>query len=260
VVLYGRSSTEERILSRGFGRLAEDGNLAIWSQSPQKGEDLWVYDIARNEATNLSAVGSGASWPDVVEGRVVWYSELIGADQPTAEIMVAARELEPTVRTTTTSGRASTTDSPSASSTTSADVVAGPELSWGEAATLEGRTISVSEPVEDPQATGSRPGWKVVYSIVTITNTTSATNTYAASEFFLEGNSSGSIGIGSTGIISDPEPTFGGQPLLKVTGGTLAPGRSVTGAIRFELKTEDIPVKVRLGSATSTRVVFATWQ
>ena len=152
----------------------------------------------------------------------------------------------------TTYGVAPSTGAASATTPPTAETVQEPRLNWGEAAALEGRTIRVSEPMEDPQATGSRPDLKVVYSMVTITNTGSEPLTYVASEFFLEGNSGG-----STGIAGQPT-TVGGQPVL--ARGMLAPGETVTAAVRFNLKTNDVPVKVRLGTATSTAVTLASWQ
>ena len=95
----------------------------------------------------------------------------------------------------TTYGVAPSTGAASATTPPTAETVQEPRLNWGEAAALEGRTIRVSEPMEDPQATGSRPDLKVVYSMVTITNTGSEPLTYVASEFFLEGNSGGSTGM-----------------------------------------------------------------
>lgn len=89
VILYERASSRERSLGRGFGRLSEDGSLALWSEWPQKAENLWFYDIERDQAAYLGTPGFGASWPDAVGGFVVWYSERLGAKEPTAEIMVA---------------------------------------------------------------------------------------------------------------------------------------------------------------------------
>jgi hypothetical protein len=154
--------------------------------------------------------------------------------------------------TATTSGSASTTDQPTLSTTTSTTPVQGPKLKWGETAVLEGRTIRVEGPIEDPAGTGSRPGSKVVYCVVTVTNTGSKNLTFVASEFFLEGNSSGSTGIGS------PEGTVGGHPVLD--GMTLERGASVTVAVRFSLKEGDEPVKVRLVTASSTNLALASWQ
>lgn len=157
-----------------------------------------------------------------------------------------------TSETVTTSGVAHTTDSPPDSTTTSTSSAQGPKLKWGEAAVLGGRTVRVDEPIEDAEATGSRPGSKVVYSMVTITNTGSKALTFVASELFLEGNSSGSTGIGG------PEKTVDGHPVLDSV--TLAPGASVTAAVRFSLKQGDEPVKVRLVTASSTNVALASWQ
>ncbi|MCL5735296.1 MAG: hypothetical protein M1274_06855 [Actinobacteria bacterium] len=92
----------------------------------------------------------------------------------------------------------------------------------------------------------------------TTTNTGSDTFNCAASEFTLEGQSSGSVGVGAPGIVGKSNPTVAGEPLLKA--GTLAPGRSITATVRFSLSGNDYPVKVRLGTATSTAVTLASWQ
>jgi hypothetical protein len=159
---------------------------------------------------------------------------------------------ESETETTTTSYVATPTDQSAATSTTATSPVQGPRLGWGEAAALEGRTVSVGKPREDPEAEGSRPGSTVFYSMVTIVNTGSRALTCVASEFSLEGNSSGSTGI------AGPETTVGGHPVLDRV--TLAPGESVTAAVRFQLSQGDSPVKVRLGTASSTEVVLASWQ
>ena len=112
--------------------------------------------------------------------------------------------------------------------------------------------MSVGKPVEDPEATGSGPGSTVFYSMVTILSTGSEALTCVAWEFSLEGNSSGSTGI------AGPETTVGGQPVFDRV--TLAPGESVTAAVRFQLSQGDSPVKVRLGTASSTNVTLASWQ
>lgn len=259
VILYDRRSTHEQILGQGYGRLAEDGTLAIWSEYPQKAEELWVYDTDRAEATNLAEAGSQASWPDVVEGRVVWYRELTGAQQPSAEVMVAT--FQPTAGTT--SREYTMIDWLPGQGTKPMYVAGGPALNWGEVATLKGRAVSVGEPIEDSEAAipldetnrwtsmGMQP--KAVYSLVTITNTGNTALTYDAAEFELEGNGSGSNGRTYSDTTSDGHQTLGR--------GTLSPGESVEGAVYFILRDKDIPVKVRLGAAAgATRVVFASWQ
>jgi len=118
--------------------------------------------------------------------------------------------------------------------------------------------VTVTKPVEDANARGAHPGWKAYYCTVTITNTGDDPLDYSASEFTLEGNSSGSVGTGAPGIVGDSNPTVGGDPFLKA--GTVEPGRSITAVVWFSLDGKDDPVKMRLGTATSTGVTLASWQ
>ncbi len=73
--------------------------------------------------------------------------------------------------TTTTSAPAEAAGSASASPTSTTPAPSGPKLSWGETATLEGRMVTVTKPVEDTNTSGAHPGWKAYYCTVTITNT-----------------------------------------------------------------------------------------
>jgi len=162
-------------------------------------------------------------------------------------------------KTTTTYGVAPTTDDPPLSSTTTITGAVGPRLSWGEEAILDGRTIKVEQPVEAPDETGAPSGFVLVYSLVTITNTGSEPLTCAAAEFSLDGNSSGSTGIGGL------EKTLAGHEVLDLV--TLQPGESVKVAVRFCVKQGDHPVKVRLGTRSSTGRIYsstsewlASWQ
>ena len=159
--------------------------------------------------------------------------------------------------TSTTWMTAPTNDAPneasSVSSTTGATSDTGPRLKWGDVARLSDREVKIEKPVEKPEQTGTRPGSMVVYALVTITNTGTETIDYAASEFFIEGNSSGSTGIATL------DGTIDGVPVL-AHHGTLSPGGSVTAAVCFSLSTGDVPVKVRLGTQFSTAIVLASWQ
>ena len=160
--------------------------------------------------------------------------------------------------TTSTARSGTITDSSPTSRTATTQAPSGPRLSWGDAATLEGRMVTVTKPVEDANARGAHPGWKAYYCTVTITNTGDDPLDYSASEFTLEGNSSGSVGTGAPGIVGDSNPTVGGDPFLKA--GTVEPGRSITAVVWFSLDGKDDPVKMRLGTATSTGVTLASWQ
>jgi len=123
---------------------------------------------------------------------------------------------------------------------------------WGESATVGGGAITVGLPVEDPAAQATQPGFKGLYSVVTITNTGKDPITYAASDFSLEGQSSGSGGISGT-----QSSRVGGYPTMDK--GTLDPGQSVTCAVRFVLGKADIPVKVRLVPEWA-KLVLISWQ
>jgi hypothetical protein len=258
VILYDRRSTHEQTLGQGYGRLAEDGTLVVWSEYPQKAKDVWVYDTDRAEATYLADTGSQASWPDVVEGRVVWYRELEGAQQPSAEVMVAMYQ----PITGTASAEKLTTDWLPGGETKHMYAAGGPALNWGQVATLKDRTVSVSKPIEDLEAVISLPEaspWaqmgvqpKVVYSLVTITNTGDSTLTYDASAFQIEGKSSG--GNGSVGLAT----SLGGHTTLGR--GTLLPGESAEGAVCFLLGEKDKAVKVRLEPQSGPRMVLASWR
>jgi hypothetical protein len=144
-------------------------------------------------------------------------------------------------------------EAPSVSSATVTTGDTGPKLKWGDVARLSGREVKIEKPVEKPQETGLGPGSMVVYALVTITNTGTETIDYTASEFSLDGNSSGSTGIATL------DGTIDGLPVL-ASRGTLSPGGSVTAAVCFSLTKGDVPVKVRLGTQSSTAIVLASWQ
>ena len=135
--------------------------------------------------------------------------------------------------TTTTFGQAQTTVSTSLPGATSTiTTLHQEELKWGETATIEGGAVTVDAPVADPAAK-LEPGFMIVYSIVTITNTGGTPISYSQHDFSLEGGHSGGGG-------SDVQVAAGGQPALEM--GTLPPGHTVTGAVRFNLYQDDAPV------------------
>jgi hypothetical protein len=176
-------------------------------------------------------------------------SVIVFTDAPTTQ--------GPSLSSTTTIVDTPTTGAASLSSTTTTMGV-GPRLAWGEEAVLDGRTIKVERPVELPDQTSEDPVEAhmrvvrfVVYSLVTITNTGSEPLTCSSGEFFLMGKTSGSSGTGA------PEKTLAGHDVLDLV--TLQPGESVTGAVRFELKQGDHPVKVLLGTRDSTGSVHLWW-
>ncbi len=154
--------------------------------------------------------------------------------------------------TSTTWMTVSTSEAPSAPLPTNIGSTTAPRLNWGDVARLSGREVRVEKPVEKPQAMGTRLGSMVVYCLVTITNTGAETIDYAASDFMLEGNSSGSTGIATL------DGTIDALPVL--VRGTVSPGDSVTAAVCFSLSETDAPVKVQLGTRFSTEMVLASWR
>jgi hypothetical protein len=106
------------------------------------------------------------------------------------------------------------------------------ELKWGETATVEGVNVTVNRPITDPSAKASQPGFMVVSSDVTITNTGGAPIHLAPEDFFLEGGRSGGGGMRSKPGSEGLQPS------------TLSPGETVTGAVRFNLHEDDSPILV----------------
>jgi hypothetical protein len=140
--------------------------------------------------------------------------------------------------TTTTFGQAQTTvltSSPGATSTIT--TLRQQELKWGETAMIDGGAVTVEAPVADPAAMSPQEGFKVVYSLVTITNTGETPISYSQYDFNLEGRHSGGTGSGVP-------LAAGAQPDLEM--GTLPPGQTVTGAVRFNLSQDDDPILVWL--------------
>ncbi|MGI5940314.1 MAG: permease-like cell division protein FtsX [Thermoleophilia bacterium] len=139
--------------------------------------------------------------------------------------------------TVTTWVHASTTI-PGAAPQTTTTMVASAEtaLAWGGTATVSDVDITAMLPKEDPDAVGLRPDSKVVYSLVTITNTGSNPISYGHYDFLIEGGHSGGTGYINSGT------TVGGYPAMNR--GTLAAGETVTAAVRFDLSANDRPVRV----------------
>ena len=205
------------------------------------------------------------------------YQTLLDQDGVAELAEFVASIIQMTTQTRTIDESTPTTEQSPASSTTSTSVVQGPKLSWGEEAVLAGRTIKVERPVEVPGRTitikvgpsvvvpdeTGAPSRSIVvyiaYSLVTITNTGSEPLTCAAGEFSLMGNSSGGSGI------AGPEKTVDGHQVLDLV--TLQPGESVTRAVLFHIEEGDHPVKVLLGTRSSTGSIhlstsepLASWQ
>lgn len=143
---------------------------------------------------------------------------------PTASVTAASG-------TSTTSGQAQTTIS---AETTEVVPVKKLELKWGETATVEGGTITVEEPVADPTATVSHAGSVVVRCQVAFVNIGQQLISYAPQDFTLMASASGSNGIST-------QPSQG-----ELRAGTLSPGQSVEGTVRFQTKENDAPISVSI--------------
>lgn len=149
------------------------------------------------------------------------------------------------VQETATYGVAPSSEVPPLSSTATIMGV-GPILSWGEEAVLDGRKIKVEQPVEAPDKPAELlPDETAIYSLITITNTGNEPLTCAAAEFFLMGKSTG-----SSGGIGGLEKTLAGHEVLTIV--TLQPGESVKAAVGFCLSQGNHPVKMLLGTRSST--------
>lgn len=157
-------------------------------------------------------------------------------------------------KTATTWGHASTTTVTAITGTapeTTSTAVAPAEttLTWGGTATVSDVDITVRSPGQDPDAVALRPDGKVVFSLVTITNSGRSPVGYGAYDFSIEGGHSGSTGDLSSGM------TIGGHPVMDR--GTLAPGETITAAVRFNLSADDQPVKVRFTPSWAKEVLIA---
>jgi hypothetical protein len=164
--------------------------------------------------------------------------------QATSAVQVTTTTASQTA--STTSGQAQTTISTDAPEPTTATTLETLELGWGETATLEGGSITVAEPVADPDAPVSHPGSVAVSSKVTIVNTGEDAISYAPENFSLEASASG-----GGGISTEPREA-------ELRSGTLPPGQSAQGFVRFQMKEGDTPILVSLivPWLTQVRVVW----
>ena len=164
--------------------------------------------------------------------------------QPTSTVQATTTTASQS--TSTTSGQAQTTISTGPLETTTAPNMETLALRWGETATLEGGTITVEEPVVDPDAPAPHEGSVVVHSMVTIVNTGKDAISYAAHDFNFEASASGGGGVTT-------EPT---EADLWI--GTLPPGESAQGMVRFHMQEGDAPILVSIVVPwlTQVRVVW----
>jgi hypothetical protein len=171
-------------------------------------------------ATVLSAPGCGTS---------------AAAGAPTSTVVTTA-VTSPDAPSTTT-GSADTIGSTTSSQT--GDVASSPveELYWGQTATVDNVSVSMSTLVIDPDLKSSRSGFVIVYASVVISNNGQQAITHSPEGFSLEASSSGS------GPVTVNPP---GGRLTDLGAGTLSPGQSATGIVRFNMKEGDTPLLVSL--------------
>ncbi len=171
-----------------------------------------------------------------------------GATHEPGQVASAVQETVTTVSQTafTTSGQAQTTISTGPLETSTATTLETLELRWGETATLEGGSITVDEPQVNPDGPAPHEGSVAVHSKVTIMNTGKMAISYAAHDFSFEASASGGGGITT-------EPT---EADLWI--GTLPPGESAQGIVRFHMKEGDTPILVSIivPWLTQVRVVW----
>jgi len=222
------------------------------------GLEIWLTDYT--QAASLADQLRDRPEVDEVHIATMDYADWVATLQRLTHPSDETSQLPGLETTRTTYVVAPTTDDPPLSSTTTIMGNVGPRLSWGQEAVLDGRTIKVEQPVEAPDETGAPSGFVLVYSLVTITNTGSEPLTCAAAQFGLDGNSSG-----STGGFGGPAKTLAGHEVLDLV--RLQPGESVKAAVRFCVKQGDHPVKVWLGTRSSTGRIqsstsewLASWQ
>ena len=198
---------------------------------------IWPSGTAGDKAVDASAFTLKAPRPASIFGNLV-YATLGGGVEDT--------------NTTSTSYMQAPATLPNSGATTTDTNLQQEKMKWGEAAAVEGGAITVGLPVEDPTVQVTQPGFRGVYSIVTITNTSTSTIKYGASDFSLEGQSSGSVGTHARqGSMS------GGYPAMNA--GSLDPGETITYTVRFELHGADVPIKVRLVPQWAKQVLVS-WQ
>ena len=97
VMLCDLATGHVTTLAAGFamGRLQKDGALAIWTDSAQLFNELHLYDVGTGITSVQGTPGLQGSWPQLDEGRVVWYREIEGALTDSREIVVTTAGTPP---------------------------------------------------------------------------------------------------------------------------------------------------------------------
>jgi hypothetical protein len=136
-----------------------------------------------------------------------------------------------TALTTTSAGQSTTTIE--STTTTSVSPI---EVKWGATVTLQGIAVTVGAPVDDTAKLSAaersllKKGNKVMYMIVTIKNSGDKSYEYNSMAFELSD---------SEGFKYDSVGVFCSQPTLD--NGKLLPGRTVKGAVPFEMPKKSHP-------------------
>ena len=137
---------------------------------------------------------------------------------------------ETSLSTTTTAKAPETTTTTQESTTTTTMAAPAPNEKWGATIELQGLTITVGAPVDDTAKLSSgqkllvKKGNKIMYMLVTIKNTGDQSYSYTPLAFKL--SDSEGFKYDSLGVVCS-------QPTLDA--GELLPGRTVKGALPFEM-------------------------
>jgi hypothetical protein len=138
--------------------------------------------------------------------------------------------------TTTTTKAPETTTTAQESTTTTTAAAPAPSEKWGTTIELQGLTITVGAPVDDTAKLSSgqkalvKKGDKVMYVLVTIKNTGDQSYGYTPLDFKLSD---------SEGFTYDSLGVVCSRPTLD--SGDLPPGRTVKGALPFEMPKKSHP-------------------
>jgi hypothetical protein len=141
-----------------------------------------------------------------------------------------------TGQTTTSAVQATTTTQTATTVATTTTSLVPSEVKWGATVALQGITVTVGAPVDDTAKLSTaersllKKGDKVMYMIVTIKNDGDKSYEYNSMAFELSD---------SEGFKYDSVGVFCSQPTLDA--GKLLPGRTVKGAVPFEMPKKSHP-------------------
>jgi hypothetical protein len=173
----------------------------------------------------------------LIVGVVVVALVATGCGATTAEPTTTQKTMTQTTTTaqakTTTTAKVTTT----AAAVTTTEAASPFKLKWGDAVTVDRLEIAVSAPQEDTNLSDTEKlflekGSRIVYCTATITNKSATAYSYNPLYFTMydaEGQTFAASGIGS-------------QPALN--SGSLVPGRTIKGAVVFEIPIASEPAYV----------------